>query len=224
MILDIKEYPSRFPVSRRPVYMLDMVPRVRVDYRMKDDHYKIWLTRIDNIISARLDRKGIIHTVSYDRCQRIMNSSSYREIFMTHERNAKSANEAVELFKLVDPPRVLVSPSMVTGYDFPYTSCEYQIIAKVPFPDMRRKVDKARKEIDPDYGLCYTMINLVQACGRGMRAADDRCECFIIDDHFKWFLSKYKKFAPRWFVEAVKFVNLIPEPLQKLQQVREGSI
>lgn len=214
--LKVKEYPSRFPVERRPIYMINSFPKLRVDFRMSNADYSRWISLQDNIIGRRLDRNGITHTVSYDRAQRILNASSYSDCFLTHDRNSKSANGAVEIFKLSDPPTVLVSPSMVTGWDFPYTQCEYQILSKVPFPDMRKKVDKRRKEIDPDYGMCYAMLNLVQACGRGMRAEDDQCECFIIDDHFKWFIKKYKEFAPGWFRQAIKYKDLLPEPLPKL--------
>ena len=66
------------------------------------------------------------------------------------------------------------------------------------------------------------MLNLVQACGRGMRAEDDQCECFIVDAHFKWFVRKYAKFAPKWFLDAIKTVGIIPDPLLKMQQL-EGE-
>ena len=211
--LSFTEYPSHFPLSRRPVVH---VPTARVDHRIQNTEYSLWLNRIDQIISQRLDRKGIIHTVSYARRNRILNTSEYSDIFYTHE--SKGTRKALEMFKASSIPAVLCSPSVVTGWDFPYEECEYQIIGKIPFPDMRRKVDKERRIKDRDFGCCFAMQNLVQACGRGMRSKDDSCECIVIDDHFKWFVAKYRRFAPKWFLDAVRFDRVIPEPLRKLRR------
>jgi len=113
---------------------------------------------------------------------------------------------------------------VVTGWDFPYQQCEYQIIGKIPFPDARRKVDKARREKDPDYSCCMAMQNLVQTCGRGMRYPDDQCENMIIDDHFVWFVRKYAKYAPQWWLNAVQTVKTIPEPPERLIDCNCNSV
>lgn len=200
-----KEYPSTFPLARRPVYW---IPTVRMDHRIDNAGMGLWLSRIDQIIWPRIARKGVIHTVSYERMQRIINTSDYRGIMLHHTR--QNTMEMVGKFKEAPPPSILVSPSVVTGYDFPYDECEWQIIGKVPFPDGRSKVMKARQDLDPEYSTYITMQALVQACGRGMRAPDDRCECFIIDDHAQWFLNKAKHLAPDWFLKAIRRSNTIP--------------
>ena len=56
------------------------------------------------------------------------------------------------------------------------------------------------------------MQELVQTCGRGVRAVDDWCENLIVDDSAVWFLSKYNHFAPSWFLEGKRTVRMIPEP------------
>lgn len=207
-----KEYPSYFPTERRQVYY---IPTTRVDFRIDNLGYELWCNRIDQIISKRLDRKGIIHTVSYARRDRITNVSEYSEYFYTHASRGMLAS--LQKFRNALKPAILCSPSVVTGWDFPYDQCEYQIIGKIPFPDARRAVDKARKERDPDYHCCMAMQNLVQTCGRGMRYQDDQCENMIIDDHFVWFVRKYEKFAPKWWLDAVKTVRTIPEPSERLK-------
>jgi ATP-dependent DNA helicase DinG len=99
---------------------------------------------------------------------------------------------------------VLVSPALTTGYDFPYGECEYQVIAKIPFADMRDPVTKARTLVDPLYPMYVAMQELVQMVGRGMRAADDQCETFVCDGHAAWFLSKHLNLAPQWFRRALR--------------------
>lgn len=209
----IVEYPSYFPIERRLVYY---IPTVRVDHRIDNMGYALWCDRIDQLIAPRLDRKGIVHTVSYERCKRVMNVSAHKRFLWTH--SARGLMKELGKFREAMPPAVLCSPSVVTGWDFPYEECEYQIIGKIPFPDARRKVDKVRREKAPDFHCCMAMQSLVQTCGRGMRFPDDQCENFIIDDHFTWFVKKYKRFAPKWWLDAVRFVRTIPEPLEKLKR------
>ena len=127
---------------------------------------------------------------------------------MTHESD--TTRLVVERFKETQDPKILVSPSVVTGFDFPYDTCRWQIISKIPFPDGRSEVMKARTKIDPDYGSYLAVQSLVQACGRGMRAPDDNCEVFVIDNHWEWFSSKYKGLFQNWFLQACKRVTIIP--------------
>lgn len=204
--MTFKEYDSTFPEDRRPVIH---VPTVRMNHRTTDADMHRWLQRIDGIIRLRKERKGIIHTVSYKRRNFILQNSKFRDQMITHD--IRTAGRVVREFKRTTRPVVLVSPSMVTGYDFPYRECEYQVISKLSFPDARSKVMQAITGADKDYVHYLTMQSLVQACGRGMRAADDMCECFIIDDNIQWFLWRYKNFAPVWFIRAFrKTAGIVP--------------
>lgn len=209
------EFDSYFPANRHPIIY---IPTVQVfgKYKMKDQAYRIWLSRIDNILSQRLDRNGTVYPVSYDYCKLIYSRSGYADCMIIH--NSKDKESMVQHFKANknEPPTILVSPSITTGYDFPGTECEYQIIAKIPFPDARRKVDKIRREINPDYYNNMTMITLEQACGRGWRSENDRCETFIIDDHWVWFKRNNDKFMHKWFKRLLRQSNVIPEPQEKL--------
>lgn len=209
--LEWHETPSDFPIARRPVYY---VPTVKVDFRTDAAMERLWGARIDQIIRARGDRKGIIHTVSYARRNRILQMSEFRDRMISHD--SKTARQAVETFKAAGPGAILVSPSMTTGYDFPYDECEYQIILKIPFPDGRTPVVKARTAVDKDYPAYIAMQELVQAVGRGMRAVDDQCETFIIDDNASWFIPKYRALAPAWFLQAFKRIDTLPVPLKAL--------
>lgn len=212
------ETPSTFPVSRRPVIHFTGEPRVALTHRSDDGVLRLWLTRIDNIIRRRLDRKGIVHCVSYVRRDFLLRNSRYRDIFVIHASGEQAP--AVTEFKNAEAPRIFLSPSATTGLDFPYDECEYQIIAKVPFPDQRSKILKARSRRDPEYPMYLTMLDVVQAAGRGMRAADDRCETFIVDDQWQWFHRVYSRFAPAWFLEACRRTETIPDPPPKLALTR----
>lgn len=211
------EVSSSFPVERRPVYY---VPTERVDHRMDADQLARWLTRIDQILRARRDRKGIIHTVSYARRSLLLSSSEFRAHMISHD--LATTRQAVETFKAAPPGTILVSPSVTTGYDFPYDTCEYQIVCKIPFPDSRSPLIRARTADDSTYPAYLAMQQIVQAAGRGMRAADDQCECFIVDDHWRWFAGKFRSFAPAWFWQAVREVRTIPPPPPPLAAQASG--
>lgn len=194
-----------FPVNRRPVYH---VRTVSVKHNWTPDKEQWWLSRIDDILRERPDVKGIIHTVSYARRNRILQKTQYRDRLVTHDR--ENTAQEVERFKRADGPLVLVSPSVTTGYDFPHDECRFQIIGKVPFPDTRDPITERRTVLDPDYPAYVAMQELVQSVGRGMRAKTDWCESFVIDDNFSWFMRKYKSFAPKWFLQSVQTVDVIP--------------
>jgi Rad3-related DNA helicase len=203
---DYKEYPHPFPLRNRS---LIHIPTIRLNHRTTDLELKRWASRIDQIIDGRLDRKGIVHTVSYARRDFLLSVSRFRDVFITHKR--LDTELMVSKFRTAPPPQVLVSPSMATGWDFPGDTARFQVIGKLAYPDTRNRIIKARSVDDPDYGAYIAMQQLIQAVGRGVRSMDDWCESFIIDDNIGWFMQRYsKKFAPHWFREAFGRVSTIP--------------
>lgn len=201
---------SRFPVDRRPVYLVDSC---RVDHKMNDVDRDYWLSRIDKIIRHRRDRRGIIHTVSYARAQDILHASKYRGIMIAPTRASELA-AAVAAYRAAKPPVILLSPSVVTGWDFPYRDCEYQILAKMPFPDTRSRIMRARIAATENYRDHLTATSVEQAAGRGMRADDDQCEFFIVDDHARWFIPRARGLGmfSQSFLDAVQYVDQPPPP------------
>ena len=213
---DTVEYPHTFPIKNR---LVTHVQGARISARSSGEDFKEWIKTADRIIGARQDRKGIFHTVSYERRDFVMSHSNYAHLMMSHNR--ADTVKMVQRFKYAEPPKVLVSPSMSTGWDFPYNECEFQIIGKVPYPDTRNKITAARVKNDKDYAPYLAMQQLVQACGRGCRAEDDHCENFVIDDNIGWFLRSNRQFAPKWFMESVTSRLLPPQPPPPLEKLEK---
>lgn len=212
---DFNEYPSSFPVARRPVWK---VPTVKVGYRTSEGEMDVWINRIDQIIDARKDRKGIVHTTSFRLRNFLLQNSAHKSLLISND--SRNTRDTIENFKRSARSLVFISPSLTTGWDFPYTECEYQIVGKIMFPNTQSAIMKARTASDRDWGSYIAMQTLVQACGRGMRAADDQCETFIIDSNIDWFLAAYgRSYAPSWWTEAVKESRLVPPPLPKLPSI-----
>ena len=130
---------------------------------------------------------------------------------------ASTAQQAAEKYRALDPtadkPAILVGPSFSTGWDFEGTSCEVNIITKIPWPDLNSPIMKARKE-DEQYAAYVTMQDLVQACGRGQRSERDRCETMILDGGIENFKHFAKQHAPQWW--SVRQIRELPPAPIKL--------
>ena len=190
------------------------VPTTRVSYRSDDYSATIWQSRIDQIIQRRLDRKGIVFTVSYDRARLLMSRSRYKNIMLTHSTG--DVTLVINRFKQMKAPAVLVSPSVTTGYDFPAElyNIRYIVVGKIPYPDTRDPVMEARRRDDPDWPSYMAMDTLIQETGRATRSETDKCEVLVVDDNICWFYPKFQHFAPKWFQERWKgSLSCVPDPL-----------
>lgn len=203
------EFPSDFNPKDCPIYY---IPTMRVDYKTKDLSM-LW-TRLDQIMSRRRDRKGIVHTVSYARRDEIMATSRYADSMIINVKG-EPPTEMIDLFRLSGPGTTLVTPSVGTGYDFPGKDCQWQFVCKIPYPPPS-KIVEAREADDKEYRPYIAMQTMVQMFGRGARYKGDICENFICDDHLKWFLPRYSHLAPKWFHGFFQERSVLPRPLEVL--------
>ena len=210
-------YPSRFPVSRRPVRVLLPFPEIRVDHRMSADDEDLWLRRNDNLIGDRLElgRKGIIHCVSYQRSRRILEASKWSSSIIWH-RNSADKQDAIQRYREAEEPCVLLSPGITTGEDFPDDECRWILVPKLSWPDTRSAVMQRRVADDKQYRMRVMLQTLVQACGRGVRHELDWCEMLVNDAHAKYALGyKNRWMMAPWFAESIQFENVArPRPLE----------
>ena len=203
--------PSPFDPGNSPVHHLHSI---RVDSKPPPENMVWWARKIDQIIEGRMGRKGIVFTVSYQRAQLLQRLSEHSDIMFVH--GSKDLVSTVERFKKSPAPAILVSPSVTSGWDFPGTECEYIIIGKVPWPDSRGELMKARTKEDRDWGAFLAMESVVQEAGRGTRSQQDRCEIFVVDDNWVWFWHKYREYSPYWFQQRVKgSLDMVPEILER---------
>jgi Rad3-related DNA helicase len=226
-VSEFKEWDRVFPANRNPIYSVpakgdknggNKEYEIRIDRKTSNHDLSVWVEHIDCIIDGRMDRKGLIQTVSYDRAKYIIEHSRHADIMLgnTSDPDSDTAAQIAEAFRKADAPKILVSPSFSMGWDFPRSECEYIIVAKIPFKPQQSKVMKARENRDKQYGAYMAMQELIQSCGRGMRSFDDRCEVICVDGHLSWFLYANKSLACGWFVNAVRKVNSIPTAPIKL--------
>lgn len=191
---------STFPASARPVHL-------KIVGNMSQRSIKRTAPKtipiLEKIINHHRYEKGLIHTHNY-KCQKyIMNKIKNNRLI---DHNSINREYKLEQFEKSEESLVLVSPSMGEGVDLPYEKCQFQVIYKIPFPYLGDRQVNQRRLKDPKWYAYKTVMTLIQAYGRGMRAEDDYCETYILDGNIRMLFNNrlYKPLIPEFFMEAVQ--------------------
>ncbi|MCZ2113255.1 MAG: DEAD/DEAH box helicase family protein [Anaerolineae bacterium] len=207
------EYGSTFDSYKSPIYWYKTA---LVKRGMKSDAEDKWVKAIDDINRLYSDRKGIIHPVSYDR-SRVIESRCSTKPWLYIPSTGRYTAAVVERFRKADPPAVLLTPAVSTGWDFPGADCEYQIVAKVPYPGLDSYLTRERMGADPDWYANQTILSIVQMCGRGTRSDTDQCETLIIDNNIGRLVGRYRNYFPVWWRNRYSTKDRLPVPLKRHQ-------
>lgn len=188
---------SPFDLNRNPIKSFD---GFNLSHKTIKDNAPKTLSVVKEILDRHKNEKGIIHTVS-GQCKDylIYNLNDERLI----EHNTQNRVEQFDKFKNSSKPLVLISPSMNEGVDLPGDLCRFQIIYKLPYPDLADKQIRLRANADEDWYNYKTALSLIQTYGRGMRSEDDYCVTYFIDSRIREFV-KNEKFLPDSFKYHLK--------------------
>jgi Rad3-related DNA helicase len=155
------------------------------------------INEVKKIIGRYPNSKGIIHTGNYKITKAIIDAihsdrfiyksgtESNEDLIKKHERNLN--------------PTILVSPSMHTGVDLKDDLSRFQIIAKVPFPNLGDKYISIKKDAVPNWYSYQTAKAIVQSYGRSVRSEDDYACTYILDSDFGWVLKYNNNMFPKYF-------------------------
>ncbi|RJS48897.1 MAG: ATP-dependent helicase [Methanobacterium sp.] len=190
---------SPFPPSKRPIELklAGKMSKNRIKRTAPDT-----LPILTKILKRHRHDKGLIHTHNY-QCQKyIMNKLPHSRLM---DHNSMNRETVLHNFETSHNPLVLISPSMSEGVDLPYDKCRFQVIYKVPFPYLGDKQVNMRRKRDQRWYAYKTVMTLMQAYGRGMRAEDDECYTYILDENIKMLFNSplYRSLIPEFFKEAV---------------------
>lgn len=193
---------SPFPVKNRPVYYM---PVGKMSYKNKEETFKKYIPYIQKILNKYKDKKGIIHTNSFELANWIKTSiKDPRLIF--HDSSNK--DEMLKMHFESDKPTVLISPSMDTGVSFDDDKARFQVIAKIPFPSLASQKNKLRMKNNPDWYAWKTCCTIQQACGRIIRSEVDYGDTIIIDGSFGDVMKHSSYFLTNWFQNSISKVNV----------------
>ena len=190
---------SPFPPNKRPIE-LKLAGKMSAN-RIKHTAPET-LPILDKILKHHKNDKGLIHTNSY-RCQNYIVKNVLNSRIISH--SSMNRERVLKHFEKSENPLVLVSPSMSEGVDLPYDKCRFQVIYKVPFPYLGDKQVNMRRKRDQRWYAYKTVMTLMQAYGRGMRAEDDSCSTYILDEDIKMLFKSpmYRTLVPEFFKEAI---------------------
>ena len=190
---------SPFSKEKRPI-ILDLAGKMSAN-RIKNTAPKT-IPILQEILKKHEGDKGLIHTHSY-KCQQYITRNLNNSRLISH--TSQNREQILNFFEKDENPLVLVSPSMSEGVDLPYDKCRFQIIYKIPFPYLGDKQVNMRMKRDKKWYAYKTVMTLMQAYGRGMRAEDDSCYTYIIDSDINMLFKSpmYRSLIPDFFKEAV---------------------
>ena len=160
------------------------------------------------ILAAHPAEKGLVHAASYAAARRLLADlaarapEQYRRVIFVESSEAKA--RALDQHRASPQPTVLLSPSLREGVDLPDDFLRFQVITKVPYPDLGDPWTAARQARDPQWYALETAKALVQAYGRSCRHAGDHGVTYVLDAHFARFLQRYRPLLPAWFREAAE--------------------
>jgi Rad3-related DNA helicase len=195
---------SDFPVENRPIFPLSVEYLNFSNLQLMDVKSKI-SRAIDNIMHIHSNDKGIIHTSSYEQLNFIkdnLSKTNSRRLILTDPEIER--DEVIREHSESEKPTVLISPSLHTGLDLKDHLSRFQIITKVPYPNVADKWTSEKRKINKEWYYWQTALRLVQAYGRSIRSKDDWAKTYVLDSAFSYFIKVNKNILPKWFLSAIR--------------------
>jgi Rad3-related DNA helicase len=192
---------SDFPVKNRPIHLMNVA---WLNAKTMDSNMPRIAKAVENIMSIHRSEKGIIHTTSYTQLKFIKeNISKDNGSRLIETASNIDRSEVLRTHYESRSPTVLISPSLHLGIDLKDDLSRFQIIVKMPYPDLTDKKIAARKSRDPNWYTWTTILRLVQAYGRSVRSVDDHATTYILDSSASYLLKSGRELIPQWFSEAI---------------------
>lgn len=191
---------SPFEISKRPIYGEFIGSMSGKRGNIPKWKNKKAILKIKEIINNHKNQKGVIHTSSNEQAFWIMdNLEDYDLRFV----GGSDRNEILREFRQSSDDIILIGASIKDGVDFKGDLCRFQIVFKVPYPQLNEQVIY-RKNLDPSWYYYQAVMAIMQAYGRGIRDNDDYCVMYILDSDFKKLVDFNRNFFNEYFLEAIK--------------------
>jgi Rad3-related DNA helicase len=191
---------ARRPIVYRPVGALSQATRARLEPAL--------FAEVAAILAAHPADKGLVHVPSYEAGRRLVDDldarapREARRVLWIDAPAGKTG--ALQLHRASARPTVLVSPSLREGIDLPDDFLRFQVLTKLPYPDLGDPWTATRCARDPRWYAVETAKALLQAYGRSCRHAGDHGVTYVLDGQFERFVQRYRALLPEWFLDAAE--------------------
>jgi len=164
---------------------------------------------VEMILSNHEKEKGLIHANSYKIAKAVVDAlrKTRHGSRLIYPENSDQREEAFNRHRMAKGPTVIISPSMTEGFDFAHDLARWQVIMKVPYPNLGDKQINAKRLADAEWYQLETVKTIIQASGRICRAEDDFGRTYFLDADFMMLWDRYRSFFPTWWAESVHFVK-----------------
>ena len=187
---------SPFPVENRPIIKHYFDNMSKGNWQNTDV-----IQYIKDIISHHTGEKGVIHTSSNQQAWWIKKQLGSKSVWIAQ---GETREATIEKFEKSPYPLVLIGAGIKDGVDFKGDKCRFQIIFKIPYPNLGSTQINIRKRQDPSWYAYQTIMPLMQSYGRGIRDMRDYCTTYVLDRDFERLLEQYPKFFNEYFMEAIQ--------------------
>lgn len=179
---------------RKEAFGLSFRPVGRMTRDNIDRTIKSYPRAIRKILNENKGLKGIIHTMNY-RITRELAEALKDEKRLLFQTSAKDREVILRehMVHRSSSDTVIVSPSMMEGLDLRDDLGRFQVMCKVPYPDMSDPITQRK---DRDWYNWRTVRTLVQAVGRGVRSERDWTRTYILDLSFLDLLERCADMVP----------------------------
>jgi Rad3-related DNA helicase len=192
---------SSFPVENRRLYALNTAHLSRASM---ESALESVAKAVDTIMSRHAEDRGVVHTTSYQQVNYIMQhvSEPNRARLRTTEGSAERSS-LIRAHGETDSS-VLISPSLYQGVDLKDDLSRFQVVVKVPYPDLSDRRTKVKLERDRGWYEWQTAQRLVQTYGRSIRSETDHAVTYVLDSNFTRFIGEHRDLFPGYFLEALQ--------------------
>jgi len=201
-----------FPVENRPLYD---VTQGKMTYEHRDETLPKVAETVVRVMANHPDEKGIIHAHSYDIAENLaghLRKFGVGDRVRTHDSDTRDAE--LERWKASDDPEVFIAVKMEEALDLAYDLGRWQVLCKAPFLNTNDSRVAARLA-DGQWAWYYrtALRTVIQACGRVVRAPDDRGATYVADTSILDLFERARTDMPPWFREQVDRMSVpdLPE-------------
>lgn len=215
---------SPFPVENRPIKRDYAGKMSGWDKELNQPNWKNEdaLLKIYDILDEHKNEKGVIHVSSNDQAWYIVNELKglcHRFLKVAYGPNRE---QHIRDFEDDDGNMVLVGAGIKDGVDFSDDKCRFQILFKMPFPNLSGAQINIRKRYDPTWYIYQTVMPLMQAYGRGIRNEEDYCTTYVLDSDMDSLLNNNSDLFNEYFLEAVQGFVIPPKRVRRVRKRRKS--
>lgn len=211
--IELIRTPCDFPVDNRIIwkdYCGNMGHKYfSIQQNPKDPTEPKFVRKVAEILDRHAGQRGIIHCHSFTLAK-VLYQGVETDRFLFQEHFNSKEEMLAEHSRRTDS--VIVAPAMHEGLDLKGDLSRFQVIAKVPWPNMQDRVVKTRMDRDQAWFSWLTALKMVQSYGRSVRSKDDWAATYLLDSGFESFMWKSAKMLPDWFHDALQ--RGVPSPEQ----------